>query len=233
MAVVVIVYGTLVASNIVLKMLNEKAVRNAPARRIEKAREIKEDRGLVKEARALGFLPYIYPDLFSWPDKANRDFYQVAQKHKLAPLGALPGQKTYYGNEGYGQLRFKTGRFGFRNRDEVWDRPDLIKVAVFGDSFAMGACVRDDKTITGLLQMRGRVTLNLAAGGNDPVHSAAAVKVFAGIVAPRHMVVVLYPNDNTSRPGAVNRYLELYVTGDGAKRVFARAKNGHAVFPRR
>jgi len=59
------------------------------------------------------------------------------------------------------------GRYGFRNPDEVWDRPGTLGAVIIGDSFAEGACVLEDKHVAGQIRKEfpGMVTLGRGSGG--------------------------------------------------------------------
>ena len=72
------------------------------------------DKILALEARKNGYSPLLLPDLFS----VDNEFIKLADKFDIYPLGALPNKNTYFCNEGYGFIKYKSDRFGFRNDDK-------------------------------------------------------------------------------------------------------------------
>lgn len=163
------------------------------ARAIEKQREEQEDKALIADAKAKGLKSLYYPELFSVTAKWNN----LAKEYGIAPLAPPPHTDIYYCNEGYGQVRYRSDRYGFRNEDALWDAKST-DVAIVGDSFIQGACVGNDQTIAARLNQTGVPTINLGTGGNSPIHYASVVKIFTRVVRPRNVIIVFYPNDNVA-----------------------------------
>ncbi|TLG77592.1 SGNH/GDSL hydrolase family protein [Methylocystis sp. B8] len=160
------------------------------AHEIEQLRQDSEDKTLITEARNLGFKSLLFPSLYD-----SGKWKELALSYHVAPLGPQPITMLYGCNEGYGQVRYKSDRFGFRNDDSLWDAKN-IDIALVGDSFVHGACVDEDKTIGGRLTSLGFKVLNLGTGGNSPIHYAAITKIFAAKIKPSYIIVVFYANDN-------------------------------------
>ncbi len=140
-----------------------------------------------------GYKPSYYPKTIIDNIK-NVDIY---------PIGTLPKTKTYHCDEGYGLTTYTSDRFGLRNLDKNWDNfYTKSNILVIGDSFIQGACVKDDLTITSVINRNTKVnTLNLGMGGNRPHEYIATLK---SIVAPiikysmkkNSVLIVFYVNDN-------------------------------------
>ena len=154
-----------------------------------------EDYFLRKAALEDNFLPNYYPNqIKEFSIKANSKFY---------PIGSLPNTNLYYCNEGYGLIKYKSDRFGLRNNDKIWDDiKDGANIFLIGDSFAHGACVEDQFTISQVLSnLSGEKVFNLAHGSNDPYEYAAILKT---IIKPilrettnkSWVVLAIYTNDN-------------------------------------
>ena len=77
---------------------------------IEKQRRINEDVILKQNAIDQNFLPTYYP-------ASVKEYFKGTEFY---PVGSLPYQDTYYCNEGYGLIKYKTDRLGMRNRDDSW-----------------------------------------------------------------------------------------------------------------
>lgn len=122
---------------------------------------------------------------------------------KLYPIGSLPYTKTVLCNEGYGVVKYKTDRFGLRNRDSKWlNVQEQENIFVIGDSMVNGECVPNGETITGNIQSKKEInTLSLGSGGNGPYQYKAILK---SIISPivnssenmNWVVLIIYPNDN-------------------------------------
>ena len=84
------------------------------AKKIEELRSKNEDLPQKELAVNDGYLPIIVP---AQMDLLDKNYPLVA---------GLPNSKTYYCNEGYGLIRYSSDRFGFRNKDESWDKKNPI-----------------------------------------------------------------------------------------------------------
>tara|TARA_B100000963_G_scaffold263720_1_gene231836 strand:+ start:483 stop:1652 length:1170 start_codon:yes stop_codon:yes gene_type:complete len=156
-------------------------------------REVKVKAKMLK-ARNNGFVPYYYPrDTFNLID----GFY---------PLGGKQNSNTYFCDEGYGLIKYKSDRFGLRNKDKNWDSFKFPKRKTFfvGDSFVHGACVDNKYTISERFQnLSGDLTYNLGASGASPAHYEAVIKM---LLEPMYksedrskkdnVVLIFYFNDN-------------------------------------
>lgn len=156
---------------------------NIEARKIEEIREREEDIPQRKQALLDGFSPVIYPDLM---DNLNLQYPLIS---------GLPLTKTYFCNEGYGLVRYRSDRFGFRNEDSLWD--ENSKQLMIGDSFVQGACVSDEHTLPKRLSaMLNSNVINLGMGSNSPSHYLTYAHLFIPKFRPKIVYLNFYPNDN-------------------------------------
>ena len=162
---------------------------NIEAQIIEKKRYDTEDVYLIKQAKQEGFKSFIWLSLM----ENNFKFRQLAMKYNVAPLAPQPNTNLYLCNEGYGLLKYRTDKLGFRNDNENYKKP--VDIALIGDSFTHGVCVDQNDTISGKINLKYN-SINLGTGGNDPIHYAAIAKVFLPILKPRYATIVFYANDN-------------------------------------
>jgi len=193
MLLVITIYVLLVLGCFVIKhyiYLNSKNTETTDVQKIVAARISQEDEAEAKMAFSEGYLPIVNPAYIN----SYSELKELAFHYGVAPLGAQPNTNIYYCNEGYGTVRYKTDRFGYRNDDVLWDQN--IDLLLIGDSYAQGACVDQNKTISGNLLKRGYKTLNLGAGGSDPVIYASQIKVFAPQIKPKYLALIFYANDN-------------------------------------
>ena len=125
---------------------------------------------------------------------------QFLEKNKIIHIGSQPNQKVFYCNEGYGLVKYKTDRFGFRNKDSVWDQINdqkKIKALFIGDSFIQGACVHDKDVISNLFQnsKSDLLSFNLGMAGNSSIMNAYTIKLFLNKIKPKYLIIGIYPND--------------------------------------
>jgi hypothetical protein len=184
----------------ITRQINEAFLTNvslSDARKIEDIRHRNEDIPQREEAVLQGFLPTIYPSLM---DSFDLQYPLIA---------GLPSTKTYYCNEGYGLMRYRSDRFGFRNEDWVWDKDP--KELMIGDSFVHGACVSKESTLPRKLSgFRKTNIINLGFGGNSPSHYYTYAHLFIPKIKPKVVYLNFYANDNGVRSKSIieRRYID-------------------------
>ncbi len=150
---------------------------------IEEQRIILEDIPQRENAIAQGYFPVVNPSLM---DNMNLENPLIA---------GLPFTNTYYCNEGYGLIKYKSDRFGFRNDDNLWEKnPRRLMI---GDSFVHGACVPEGSTLPEKLSLiLGENVLNLGMSGSEPSHYLTFANLFIPFLNPTVVYLNFYPNDN-------------------------------------
>jgi len=160
-------------------------------RKLENNNQINEINQKI-DATKEGFLPNYYPStLFG----ENKDI-------KFYPLGSLPFTKTFYCDEGYGLVKYKSDRFGLRNYDRKWSNIHKKKNIFFiGDSFVNGACVSEEFTIPNLIESKTNLnTINLGVPGNGPYEYKAIMQFLLKPILEKSekkplVFLVFYKND--------------------------------------
>ena len=97
----------------------------------------------------------------------------------LFPVSGISNLQTIYCNENGYLANYLSDRYGFRNKDEIWDKSE-IDFLLLGDSYVHGACVMDKDTISGVLMKSGFNTLNLGISGNGPIVNLASLREYLG-----------------------------------------------------
>ena len=165
-------------------------VASSEAKKIVQVREREEDIPQREKLVSQGFLPILYPTLLD-----NLDI-------KYPLIAGLPLTNTYYCNEGYGLLSYRSDRFGFRNEDTIWDKQ--TKAIMIGDSYVQGACVGDKDTLPIKLSEKINLSvINLGIGGNNPSHYFTYSYLFIPKLKPKIVYLNFYPNDNGVRPQSI------------------------------
>ena len=146
-------------------------------------------------ARDEGFKDLNYQPIL-WPKIELSNF----KANQIAHIAAQPYKKVFYCNEGYGLIKFKNDRFGFRNYDQVWNKihSNKIKIMFVGDSFAQGACVHDKDTISNKIKdfNKNFITFNLGISGNNAIMDALTIKTFTKIIKPTYLIIIIAANDH-------------------------------------
>lgn len=157
----------------------------------------KYDNELIASAKASGFKPLLNPNAIVPFIKQNPD-------SEWYPVGGHQDQDTYYCNEGYGLIKYKSDRLGLRNDDQAWSEIENgTPTALFiGDSFTHGACVEDQYSLTSVFkEVHKTNVVNLGIGGNSPYEYIASLKLLGKPLVKRFrnikmVVLVFYANDN-------------------------------------
>lgn len=170
---------------------------------IEMQRYNNEDMVYKRQARNNGYWPRMFPVFFD----DHAPMQNVVDDIGAALIAGPPNKKTYYCNEGYGLVTYKSDRFGFRNQDSKWDKE--VEVLFIGDSFVQGGCVDDESTIPQLFEYKtGCNTLGLGIDGNNPSHYATYANLFIPQARPKTVFMVFYPNDKDQRDSIIH---DIYV----------------------
>jgi len=86
----------------------------------------------------------------------------INDEDEIYPLSGISNKLTIFCNESGYWSTYQSDRYGFNNPNEQWDKLHFDFVLV-GDSFTLGACVREKDTIAGQLRNKAEV-LNLGYG---------------------------------------------------------------------
>jgi hypothetical protein len=104
-------------------------------------------------------------------------------KRHLWPLSGISHKLTVFCNETGVYSTYVSDRYGFNNPDAVFDRP--LDIAVLGDSFAQGACVPTEQSITGSLRAANLATASFGWLGDGPLAGLAALQEYVAAFKPK------------------------------------------------
>ena len=115
----------------------------------------------------------------------------------------MPSKPTFYCDEGYGLITYKTDRFGLRNNDSKWQNIfSTQNVFIIGDSYIHGACVPEFATITTVLEKSlTNNVINLGTANNGPYEYISIMKSMINPIlknSNKNNIVIkaFYDNDN-------------------------------------
>lgn len=167
---------------------------NIKKRKVDNFEENKRLKDLPKKVESLkkGLMPVFYPE----------NILILNDFKSIYPIGSLPLTNSYYCDEGYGLVKYKTDRFGLRNSDKKWNDNRKSKIFLIGDSYTHGACVDDQSTMSSYIEKSlNQNTFNLATGGNGAYEYRAIIRnIIDPIVknsnSQNTVIVIFYGNDN-------------------------------------
>ena len=110
------------------------------------------------------------------------------------PLGGISNSLHIGCNEnGYWQ-KYKSDKYGFNNNNVNYEKE--IDVLIIGDSFAEGACVKNEFSISNILNNKFNLnTITLGKGSNGPLVEYALLREYIDIIKPKTVIWLYYEND--------------------------------------
>lgn len=157
---------------------------------------------VVTQLRAKGdksAVPIIYPSyLLTRPDLFSGQQLTIDNQPVL-PLSGMSSRTTVLCNEsGYWAI-YASDEFGFHNPKGLWG--GNVDIAVVGDSFSHGNCVRSGEDWVSLLREFNPRSLNFGMGGNGPLFELASIKEYLPAIKPK-IVIWEYFEANDTRISA-------------------------------
>ena len=142
-------------------------------------------------------------EFFNDTKKNNKDVvvtikpsHYINNSSNLFPLTGISNRETVYCNENGYWVKFKSDKFGLRNRSSDWDTENFL--FLIGDSFGMGACVNDTDTIKFNLENsfgKGTV-IDLSYNGRGPLQQYAILREYLEYIKPKHVVWLYYEEND-------------------------------------
>ena len=154
----------------------------------------------ILEAKKNGFYSSIYPKTILDYDSIK----SLSQKYNFIPLASIPDENVFLCDEGYGLIKFKNDKYGFRNDNNEWDSFEESTLLI-GDSYVQGHCVHENYTIKGLLKSKGIKTLNLGIGDSSFDEYYQIINNVTLNRTPRNIILIIYAgNDFMDIPDKYN-----------------------------
>jgi hypothetical protein len=179
--------------------------------------EIQEEMGsdrrskleVIEDLRAEGV--DAWPLVLSWLFTESNGL--LSEKNRIFPLGGISNKTIVYCNESGQYKIFKSDEHGFNNPRGLYKKGE-IKIALIGDSFTIGSCVKEGEDMGSLLRSMGFNVLNLGNGGNGPLIELATLKEYAEPIQPEIVLWVYYEGndlndlENERKASMLMQYLE-------------------------
>ena len=123
-------------------------------------------------------------------------FYKRFKKqYNFLPLGGISNVLTVHCNESGTWISYVSDEYGFNNKRISFNSDSKKKVLIVGDSFAQGACVSQDESISGQLTKKGIETKTLGMDGNGPLAALASIKEYSKEIKPNIIIWLVFDND--------------------------------------
>ena len=139
--------------------------------------------------RGINAYPHIFP--FRKIDSDGMDY----NGNKVYPLGAIANSTTVFCNGGSGPVIYETDEHGFRNPKGQYVI-DSLDLALVGDSFAQGHCVKNGNDIAGQLRKSGKKVLNLGMEASGPLIELGIFSEYALPFKPKHVFWLYYEGND-------------------------------------
>ena len=190
----VIIFTTVIISFYIIEIIfytNSKVIVDNIKIRISQAEKLGIE--FDKRSKFQFYKDYIKKDNSAVPSIPPNDYFLnfSSLKNKfddLYPIAGISNRQTIFCNEGGERIVYESDRHGFRNRDLFWDENE-IDIALLGDSFAQGACVKDEYTIHEKINhYTKKKILNLGYQGHGPLMQLASLKEYAQFKKPKQVI---------------------------------------------
>jgi len=112
----------------------------------------------------------------------------------IYPLGGISNVKTVFCNESGEWIVFDSDEYGFNNAKGLYFS-DKVDIALIGDSYTEGACVKTKETIGSVLNMSGFNAISFGKGGNGPLIELATIIEYAKPIKPKIVLWLFFKYD--------------------------------------
>ena len=144
----------------------------------------------------------------------------------IYPLAGISKILTINCNENGNMSEYFSDRYGFANKDNVWDIKK-IDILMLGDSFAHGACVDPDNNISHYLENFSKKNIiNLGYGANGPLIELATYFEYGKRKKPEIILWFYYEGNDLNNLGNEIKSKELikYLTTDHNQELINKQK---------
>ena len=144
--------------------------------------------------------------------KEGKEVYPAATLNfwmgeSLVSLGGISNVDIVNCNELGQYAVYRSDRYGFNNYDYVYDKE--IDAVLIGDSFAQGACVKQNESIMGNLNRMGLATISLGTRGNGPLREYASYKEYVNELEPEYVLWLYFEGNDLYGDLQVEKNFEL------------------------
>jgi hypothetical protein len=155
------------------------------------------------------------------------NYKKFLDKKKPLAISGVSSKKTIFCNEGGEMITYISDRYGFRNKNSLWD-DEKIQWVILGDSLVHGACVNDKDTISERIAFYSKESiLNLGIQGHGPLMELSALKEYAKIKKPKNVIWFYYEGNDLDNIiyEMKNNNLNKYLLNDNYTQELSKKQN--------
>lgn len=157
--------------------------------------------------------PFVTPAEFGYGARMRRE-----GDTQLLPLAGISRVRTVMCAEGALIVSYDSDERGFNNPAGLWSR-DSVDVALVGDSFVFGSCVRARDHFATIVRDRFPRTLNVGGLGNGPLTELALLREHVATVRPKRVLWFFFEGNDmedleAEKGNILRRYLDPTFTQD-------------------
>ncbi|MFN2603202.1 MAG: hypothetical protein ABR582_10660 [Gemmatimonadaceae bacterium] len=151
--------------------------------------------------------PFVGPQQFAF-----RDYPRANEAREVFPLSGISRTPTELCNEADRDILYDSDEHGFNNPFESWTGRHF-DVALIGDSFVHGVCVKNEYQLGTLIRREIPGTLNVGVLGAGPLSELAVLREYVSSTKPRIVLWFFYEGNDVEdltkeNNSALARYLE-------------------------
>lgn len=140
-------------------------------------------------SRGINAYPSINPNEEIFTDSA------YLKKTSTYSLGYISGKTTVLCNESGEWITYESDEHGFHNPQGLYNERNL-DIALIGDSYVHGYCVKSEDNIAGRLRRTGKKVLNLGIGASSSLNHLAILKEYGKPLKPKTVFWFFYEGND-------------------------------------
>ena len=115
--------------------------------------------------------------------------------NEFIPLGDISYTQIALCNESGDWSLFKSDRYGFNNKDQLWDNNN--KILLVGDSYVQGACVKSEENISSqIMKKSDHKVLSLANSKTGPLSQLGYLLEYIELIKPTKIIWFYYEGND-------------------------------------
>ena len=127
-----------------------------------------------------------------FPSFTFKNLKKDIEKENIYPLSGISMAQTIMCNENGNFIEFFSDRYGFNNKNEIWDL-EKINFILIGDSFVFGNCVtRDQNLLSNLENITNKKGLNLGYENSGTLFQLAIIREFKEIIKKKEIKKLIW-----------------------------------------
>ncbi len=159
-------------------------------------------------------------------DKHSLSYYpdfgsNIFLKSNIFPINGRSNIKTFFCKEQGFLSSYYADRHGFNNDDKIYEKSNIIDVALVGDSYIHGACTNQNSLQQNLSRLRNELSfISFAQGGAGPLLELAYLKEYVSKYKPKLVLWFWVANDLRNLGDEIQTPLRFYMQKDFSQNLY-------------